>query len=65
MFRSIGAVVFSLFVISLGVAAVESADYSCTNCLSEVSVGESHTCGLKIDGTVACRICRSERRAWS
>ena len=54
MFRSIGAVVFSIFVISLGVAAVESADYSCTNCLSEVSAGESHTCAIREDGSLTC-----------
>lgn len=46
--------VILLFGIGLSAATVETADYSCTNCLSEVSAGESHTCAIREDGSLTC-----------
>ena len=54
MSSRIGVVALSAIMTILLAVAAESADYTCTNCFSEVSAGESHTCAIRQDGSLTC-----------
>jgi len=54
MLRGSCAVLFSVVLIVLGSAPVDSADYSCTNCFDQVSSGRHHSCAVREDGSVTC-----------
>jgi alpha-tubulin suppressor-like RCC1 family protein len=54
MLRSVASILISLVTLGLGAVTSEAADYACTNCFSEVSAGESHTCAIREDGSVTC-----------
>ena len=46
---------FACLALALSCAAVvESQDFSCTNCFSETSAGESHSCAIREDGSLTC-----------
>jgi len=54
MLRGNLVAVFSIVALLLISGPSYSADYSCTNCFSEVSAGESHTCAIREDGSLTC-----------
>ena len=54
MSRNCLVAVLSIVVVLCVSRPAESADYSCTNCFSEVSAGEGHTCAIREDGSLTC-----------